>query len=428
MKNKRMAALAVAAVSALALAGCAPGQGASSATSADKVTLTVWSWQAVSSKDWEKIFDVYEKEHPNVTIRFEGFQATEYNQLLATGLEGHDGPDVAMVRAYGGVQPAIAAGQLVPIGDKIDGLDKIDPTVLQAATGREDGKVYGVPFALQTLQMFYNKTMFDKMGLHEPKTWNDFISLNDKIKGAGVTPMALGAREDWVLPIFADIMGSSRYGGSTFEKEVLDGSKDFTDPDYVASLGIVNDMRKYLDKDVMAIGTADASLQFTSGKAAQFPGGSYDLKTLQESAPDTKFGVYQVPLPPHSVLKKPVTPAYADGSFGINKASKHQKQSLELLKWMDTKEFGQLVSDNLGQFSPLKGVTYDKNPLVQEMWDLYKGSPAPYMLLVNFRYGDPSGTTVLGLNIQKMFLGQSTPEKVATTLQDGISAWFTPAK
>ena len=158
----------------------------------------------------------------------------------------------------------IQANQLVEIGDKIDGLDAIDPTVLRAAEGREDGKVYGVPFAYQTLQMFYNKTMFDKLGLEEPTTWDEFIDLQESLLKEGVTPMAVGAREDWVLPIFADIIGSTRYGGAEFEKAVLDGSTTFESDDYVASLQLVADMRKYLDPNVNAIAVADASLQFLS--------------------------------------------------------------------------------------------------------------------------------------------------------------------
>ena len=78
------------------------------------------------------------------------------------------------------------------------------------------------------------------------------------------------------------------------------------------------------------------------------------------------------------------------------------------------------------QFSPLPGVTYS-DPLLQEMNDLYLESSSPYLLLVDFRYGDPTGTAVLGPDIQAMFLGQKTPEQLAQDLQAGVSTWFTPA-
>ncbi|MBC7590958.1 MAG: extracellular solute-binding protein [Salinibacterium sp.] len=427
MKKQHITALAAFAAGAMVLAGCAPSGPAADEQAGDEVTLTVWSWQAQMTNDWERVFDIYEESHPGVTVQFEGYAPTEYNQILATGLEGTGGPDVAMLRSYGGLQNLIVADQLVPITDEIDGLDQIDATVLQGATGKEDGEIYGVPFATQTLQMLYNKTMFDDMGLEEPTTWKEFIRLQDDLVEAGVTPMALAAREDWVLPIFTDIIGSAHYGGSEFEAQVLSGEKDFLAPEFVGALDAVSEMRQYLDPNVMAIGSADATIQFTSGQAAQWPGGSYDLKNFEDTAPDTEFGVYQVPVSPDSVLDRPVTPAYADGSFGINAASENQEASLELLQWMTTPEYGQAIADEIGQFSALPDVTYS-NPLMQEMQDLYNEGPAPYLLLVNFRYGDPSGTVVLGTNIQKMFLGESTPEQVATALQTGISAWFTPGE
>jgi raffinose/stachyose/melibiose transport system substrate-binding protein len=432
MKTRKHVLLAGLAVGALTLSACVPSSSSSSsggdggtAAPGEEVTLKVWSWQASTAPAWERIFDVYEDENPGITIEFEGFQPTEYNQILATGLEGSDGPDVPMLRAYGGVQSAIRAGQLVPIDDDVEGLDQFDPTVLRAAQGQDDGKTYGVPFAFQTLQMFYNKTMFDEMGLEEPTTWDEFVELQETLVAEGVTPMALGAREDWVLPIFHDIVGSARYGGTEFEKAVLAGEKDFTDPDYVASLEVVEQMREYLDPNVTAIAVADASLQFTSGQAAQWPGGSFDLPTFEKGAPDTEWGVYQVPPPPGSVSKKAVTPAYADGSFGINKESEHQEEALALLNWMATPEFGQLFADEAEQFSALPGVEYS-NPLMQEMNELYADGPSSYLLLVNFRYGDPTGTGVLGPDIQSLFLGQKTPQDLATNLQTGVSTWFTP--
>ncbi|WOF22378.1 extracellular solute-binding protein [Microbacterium betulae] len=417
----RLAISAGVLIAGVVIAGCAP-----SSSGDDEITLTIWSWQASSTPKWDAVFDVYEESHPGVTIEFEGYQPTEYNQILATGLEGSDGPDIAMLRAYGGAQSAIQAEQIVPIDDVVDGLDQFDPTVLRAAQGIEGGATYGVPFAYQTMQMFYNKTLFDDLGLEEPTTWDEFIALQDTLVEEGVTPMALGAREDWVLPMFADIVGSARYGGADFEERVLSGETDFTDPDYVASLQIVQDLQQYFDKDVNAIAVADATLQFTTGQAAQWPGGSFDLPTFQDSAPDTEWGVYEVPPPPGSVLDHAVTPGYADGSFGINASSDQQEEATELLNWMTTAEFGQLVADEVEQFSALPGVEYS-DALMREMNEQYTANPAPYLLLVDFRYGDPTGTAVLGPDIQAMFLGQKTPEQLAEDLQSGISTWFTPS-
>lgn len=427
MKQRSLAVGAIALSSALLLSACAPSasSGGSADPSAEEVTLTVWSWRTEDIEKYNKIFDVYEEAHPGVTVEFEAFQNTEYNQILTTGLAGSDGPDIPMVRAYGQLQPNIEAGQLESIDGKVEGLDAIAPSVLAGAKGKEDGKTYAVPLATQTLQMFYNKGIFEEHGLEVPTTWDEFIALNTELKDAGITPMALGAKDAWILPIFADIVGSARYGGTDFEAAVLDGSKDFTDADYVASLQVVSDMQEFMVPDVVGVSYADSQIQFTSGQAAQFPGGSFEIATFTTQAPDMEIGSYQVPLPPQAVSDTPVSPAYADGNFAINSKSKNKDAAFELLNWMATAEFGQLVADELNQFSAIPGVDY-ADPVMKEAWSNYQDGPASYLLLVNFRYGEPQGTAVLGEQIQKMFMGDADPTSAATALQTGVSQWFTP--
>ncbi|MCM3657985.1 extracellular solute-binding protein [Agromyces mediolanus] len=428
MRRRILASAALLAGSALLLSACAPsGSSGGEQASGDDVTLKVWSWRTEDVEAYNTIFDVFEEENPGITVEFEAFQNTEYNQILTTGLAGSDGPDVPMVRAYGQLQPNIEAGQLEPIDGDVDGLDAIAPSVIAGAKGKADGKTYAVPLATQTLQMFYNKQIFKDQGLDVPTTWAEFIDVQEKLLAAGITPMALGAKDDWILPIFADIVGSARYGGSEFEQKVLSGETDFNDPDYVASLGIITELQKYLTPDVVGVSYTDSQIQFTSGQAAQFPGGSFEIATFRNQAPDLEFGSYQVPVPDGAVLDAPVSPAYADGNFAINAKSKNKEAALELLNWLATPEFGQLVADELNQFSAIPGVEYE-DAVMKEAWANAEAGQAPYLLLVDFRYGEPLGTAVLGAEVQKMFLGQVDAAGAAAALQTGISQWFTPGE
>lgn len=429
--RKRLSALGLLGVSALVLAGCAPATQETTQTSqpettvtAEPVTLTLWSWRTEDVEKYNTIFDVYEAQNPGVTIEFEAFLNTEYNQFLATGLEGSDGPDLAMVRAYGGVQALIEAGQLLPIDGVVD-VSNVEQSLLAAATGRSDGQLYGVPFATQTLQVFYNKGIFDELGVTEPTTWNEFVALNDAIAAGGYTPMALGAKDSWMLPIFHEIVGAARFGGPEFRADLLAGTKDFTDPDYVASIDIVNQMTKYMVDDVIGVGYADSQIQFTSGLAAQFPGGSFELGNFATQAPDMELGVYLVPPPPGSVSSKPLSAGWGDGSFAINAKSPNQEAALKLLNWLASPEFGQLFVDEVKQFSVIKGLTYS-DPLMKEMNELFLSGPSSYINLVDMRYGDPSGSVLIGEGIQSMFLGDLGAGGVADKLQTGIATWFVP--
>lgn len=425
IRNIRAVAAAVA-VSAL-VGACAPStSGGSDAQGDSSTTLTVWSWRTEDVAAYEKIFDAYESKHPGVTVEFKPYKNTEYNTILATGLAEKGGPDVAQLRAYGGLQPLVEAGQLEPLDGVVDGLDAFPDQVLEGAKGRSDGKVYGVPFALQTLQIFYNKAIFDEHGIAVPTTWDELMSAAKKLDKAGVTPFATTGKDTWMLPIVHDIFGAARYGGAEFEQAVLSGEKDFTDPDYVASLEVVQEVARYFPEDVAGVPYTDAQSLFTSGKAAMYPGGSFELGFFQAQAPDMEIGQFSAPPAPGSPAAESVVPGFVDGSYGVNTRSTNKKAATELVEWMATEEFGQLFADELKQISPVPGVV-PSDEMVAEMASAFQERPAPYLLLVDFRYGTPSGTDLLGVGMQKMLLGKAAPKQVAADLQKGVEQWFEPS-
>ncbi len=413
------------------LAACAPS---SSSVGADgdapagepgeEATVTVWSWRTEDVAAYNRIFDAFTEEHPNITVEFEAFKNTEYNQLLSTGLAGQGGPDVAQLRAYGQLQPLVEGGNLMPLDD-VEGLDEFDPNVLTGATGKSDGKVYGVPFAVQTLQVYYNKHIFSEHDVEPPTTWEEMLDVAQTLKDAGVTPFSVGAKDAWTLPMLADTVGSARYGGAEFEQAVLSGEKQFTDPDYVASLALLPQLQPYMPDDVVGVPYTDAQVLFTSGQAAMFPGGSFELGFFQKQNPDLDLGVFQVPPPPGAVVTEPVTPGWADGSFGVSAKTDVPDAAKELVAWMATEEFGQMFTDELVQLSAVPGVT-PSDPLLEEMAANYEANPAPYMMLVDFRYGQPLGTDLVGTGVQEMLLGSKDPQTVAADVQTGLSAWFSP--
>jgi raffinose/stachyose/melibiose transport system substrate-binding protein len=406
---------------------CSPSSSGSSSTGDDgKVTLTVWSWRVEDEAAYTKIFDAYEKAHPNVTVDFKAFKATEYNKILATGLAGSSGPDVPQVRSYGQLQGTVASKSLLPLDGKVD-LSGWDENVVASAKGKEDGKTYSVPLARQTVQMFYNQGLFEKNGIAAPTTWAEFVAANDKLMAAGVTPIAIGAKDDWTLPIVHEVLAAPRFGGKAFQSEVLSGQKSFTDPDWVGSVQVVADLEKYMPKNATGVAQTDAQTLFSAEKAAMIPGGSFDLSVFQKANPAMKIGIFQVPPAPGSPSGSAATTAgWADGNFGVSAKSKHPTEATELVKWMTTKEFGQMVTDDIRQISAVPGVE-PTDPLLKQMSENYTKSGSPYLLLTDFRYGSPTGTDLLGKGLQELLLGTKDAAAVSQDLETGVKTWFKPS-
>ena len=400
--------------------------GASEAGGDLEADLTVWSWRTEDQAGYERIFDAFEQAHPGITVEFVPHVNTEYNTILATGLTEEGGPDVMQLRAYGALQPLIESGDVLALDDEVPELDTFEDEVLEGARGVEDGRVYGVPFGVQTSQMFYNRDIFEQHGLSEPQTWDDFIAILDTLAGTDVIPMAVTGADTWMLPIVHEVLASTRYGGDDFRDRVLRGEAQFTDEDYVASLAVVEDMAKYFPDDVVGVTYTDAQVLFTSGQAAMFPGGSFEVGFFSDQAPDLDMGVFRVPAPPGSPDPDALdVPSWMDGSYGVNPDSPDREAAIELVRWMGTQEFGQMFTDELRQISAVPGVT-PQDPTLARIVELYKETPDTYQLLVDFRYGEPTGTDLFEAGMQEVLLGDTTPAQAAEQLQAGVEQWFEP--
>jgi raffinose/stachyose/melibiose transport system substrate-binding protein len=424
MKMRVRNGFAILAVAAMVAASAACTAAGSSDSGGD-VTLSVWSWRPEDAAVYRQIFAKYHASHPHVQVDFKPYKSTEYNTILSTGLTQAGGPDVMQLRSYGGLQPLIASGGLVPLDGKVAGLSNFDTTALDGTRGKKDGKVYGVPLEMSTFQIYYNSDIFAKYHLQPPTTWDQMIADAKTLKANGITPFAAAGKDTWLLPLYNDAFAATRYGGPAFEKKVLAGQAKFTDPDYVAALDVLNQLKPYFPKEQMGLGETDVQTLFATGKAAMIPEGSFALAPLKAINPKLNLGAFNAPPAPGALVDKPLQVGWVDAAYGLNAKSAHQKEALDLLQWMTSDEFGHLVADNLKQVSLIKGVQ-SSDPLLGQMVQSYRTDPTPYLMLVDFRYGTPLGSDLQAAGLQKMLLGQQTAAQVAADIQNGVSQWFKP--
>ncbi len=385
--------------------------------------LSMWSWRTEDVDAYNEILAAYTAENPDLTVNFEAFLNTEYNTLVSTSLQAGDAGDVVQTRSYGGVKSWIDGGYLEPL-DGRESLANYDAGVLDAVRSQENDQVYGVPFALQTLQMFYNKAIFAELGLSEPTTWDEFIALNDALLAAGYIPMATTAKDAWMLPILHSVVGAGSYGGDAFMEGVLSGEATFEDPAFVESIQAVKDLQTYFPPDVTAVSYTDSQTLFTTEMAAMFPGGSWEGAYFAGQNPDLELGVFAVPA---KGTDAQLSSWFVDGAWAVSTSADDKEAALAFVDWLGSPAFGQLFTDRLAQISPIAGVT-PTDPLLQEIVSLYDEAATPYLLLVHFRYGTPSGTDVIGEDMQRLFLDDMSAEEVAADLQSQLSSWFTPGQ
>ncbi len=414
---KKILGVATVVVLGVSLVACGSSSGGGGS---DDDVLTVWGWRV--DEPWVKLMESYTAD--GVTVEYKSFKADEYNQILQTGLGGSSGPDIVMLRSYGGLETLVAGGAVASLPDDFAGLANIPENLVDGVRSTSDGKVYGVPFQSVTANVIYNKTLLDSLGLEEPTKWDEFIALNDALVAADVTPMAAGALDSWILPIYRDLFGAAAYGGPTLAAEILDGTTDFEDERYTAANQTLLDLTEYFPRGFEGINYTDANALFASGEAALYPGGIWELTNFKNDMPDVELGVFTVP-PVEGTQGYAM--GYLDGAIGMAEGLEGQKleAATAYLEWIGSEEFGQGIADDLLSIPAVSGVV-PADPLLAKAAEAFEASPTPYLTYVNFDFGTPTGTSLEYAALQNMVIGQIEPSQVGVEVQTGISQWFEP--
>lgn len=422
--SKWIAVGLTASLAVLGLVGC--GTKETDKGNVDKketVKLVMTSWRVEDTKQYEKLIEAFKKENPGIDIEFKPQKATEYDTILDTSLKGGQAADIIQLRPYMGAAKIADAGYLEPL-DAVKGLSNIDPSLLDAAKG-SDGKVYGVPLSTNSTQIYYNKKLFEKAGVSVPKTWDELIQASKTLKEKKIIPFALGSKDGWILSLTHATIGPEVYGGKEFVAKLLKGETNFKDPKFIASIKRFDDLKSFFPDNFTGLSATDAQALFFTEQAAMYIGGSWDLQVIRDKNKNLDFDFF--PVPPQSSGGKATLTTWVDGSYGVNKNSKHKSEAMKFMEFMTTKEFGQVFTDSFGRVSAVRGVS-PQDPMVKKMAELTESNGTPYMILIYFAQGNPSTKKVFENELQGMFLNQATPEQVAQKVQESADSWFKPKK
>ncbi len=171
-------------------AAFASGGGESTAAAAQAATLKV---NYEGDPVYQPLFDAFMKKYPNIKIEANvaGIDVIDSGQLKLA-LQAGTGPDLMQIDAAPARMGMLAnAGLLFALDDYYSKLNwKFADWTVRSVT--YDGKRYGIPLEVDLIGVNYNKKTYAKLGLGEPKTYEEYISTLKKIKDSGTIPLTLG--------------------------------------------------------------------------------------------------------------------------------------------------------------------------------------------------------------------------------------------
>lgn len=388
MKRKWIALLMTSIMTVTLAAGCGSKESEEkTAENADgQVTLRVLSTMEICGQE---TMDLFMEENPDIKIDFTYVPATDYSAKFSAMASSDEIPDVFWTQA-GYYTDQIKDGLLMNLEDALESdayegdmswRETYDAQLIEnledmavMATGDENDCDYGVPFALTTTAVLYDKAIYDELGLEVPTTWEEFINNCEVLKNAGYTAIAQQNNScvDWWPRLFWDqyCREEMEEEGKNFE----DGSMTFQSESVRQGMEAYKELwdSGYLPENAMTADLQAVQQMFIQGKLAQILITPSKIEYIMENAPDNmELATYTFPgiadLPARSL-------GGSSNIWAINAETEYPDEALEFLKFVTSRTNYNTNPILRYTVSGLKGV--EKEPEVQEVLEAFEAASA----------------------------------------------------
>lgn len=431
--KKRLTALALAALmTAGCLSGCGGGgettdEGASTESTGEEIVINYPTFQCgvnTASPVVDQLIEEFNAEYAGkYRIQKEDVPGdANYVDKIKVQLGTGDLPPVVYGGGYNLLDLALAKDVVVDLTSYVEADPEWKALYSDVAltTNSRDGKIYASSSEGSLVGYFYNKDLFEKAGIAEPaKTWDEFWEQCDKLKAAGITPLALDTADSaWVTSLWAGAMiATSGDEGYEFMKQM--NPIDYNNqPTIDAFTNVQKMLQEYTTLDAIGGKYEHAANNFLSGQAAMIANGPWMIGDFSDETKTTadfadKVGVaifpgnfvYDAPIQGYFVTKQD-DPALEEAAVEMVKffTSAHAQQvALEVQ--------GMVPASSTVEITETAKQNY---PLLVEFLDLTEGATVRTDNLQATMY--PNLLDVVSQDLPLLASGEMTPTEFCQTL------------
>ena len=394
MKNRRAIILFVLLLAALPLLGLR----CKSPVTAEPVKLTYWR-VFYDPHSMSEIIAAYKKNHPKVFLELKKIRYEEYEQLFLEALAEDRGPDIFSVHnswigKYQSKITPLPKTVTLPF-QSIQGTFKKEvvtelktiPTITSAGVrknfldvvasdvirnvkiegNKTEEQILGLPLAVDTLVLFYNKDILNAAGVAtEPKNWDEFlrdvtrITKFDEQGNIIVAGASLGTANN--IPRFNDILSvlmmqngavmTDANNYATFHL-VPPTSADKSYRPGIEALHFYTDFAS-ANKQAYTWNASmpDAMEEFITGKTAFFLGYAYQIPVIKSRAPQLRWAI--APLPQVNAEHKANVANYWVET--VSKKTKHADEAWDFIQFAASAEQAEKYLNKTGKPTALRAL------------------------------------------------------------------------
>jgi raffinose/stachyose/melibiose transport system substrate-binding protein len=233
------------------------------------------------------------KEMPNVELELE-VQAQDDGQKLKTYAATGNLPDIYQA-GTDIISTFKKSGNILELdqyADLYDFKSKMYPSTMNTLIS-EDDHIYAYPYAgNEFMLLYYNKELFEQNNVKVPTTYDELMTAVQTFTQAGITPLALFAKEKWPTVALYDVFATRVEPQGILKLQ--SGEASPSDPAYkqaaeqiynLVQAGLLPDGATNLNFD-------QAASLFYEGKAAMFLNGQWEIATSTEKLGDKVDWMY----------------------------------------------------------------------------------------------------------------------------------------
>jgi len=284
---------------------------------------------------------------------------------------------------------------------------------------------YAVPYEFFAIQLFYNKALFEQIGVEPPKTIEEFESVSDRFLEEGIIPMALGEKDKWRAGHLFACLLNKRLGAEQ-NYALANRTAKYNDSDMMEIYELIDEwsQKGYFGENPVSTDHTAEKAMFHNGQTAMHMNGSWYVTEALESENADNISVVSFPYFADFPEHEKIGMGGAGGAFAISTTASPEQQAaaIELLKYVTNKEaFESYAKVQNGGVFPMP---IEQDPeTTPPLWIEYAETVSSGEFYAEVYSYDPLNTMLDKVRdeLQGMFVGQS-PEDTANNIQAEIDS------
>ncbi|GBG06743.1 ABC transporter substrate-binding protein [Paenibacillus agaridevorans] len=333
----------------------------------------------------ETTIDAFTTANPHITVKnISETTSDSYLDWLKTKDAVGEFPDLVEMRD---TKVFADAGKLAELPEGLHSLFTFLPEY--------DGKKYNAPLTGNAPNgIIYSKKAYADAGITElPKTYDEFIAIQDKLLDSGISPIVAGGKDIFHMGFWVNyfLINNVYKEDPDWNSKRTAKTASFTDAPMVQAISDYKELfTKYVDKGWLSTGDNQTASMLVTGKAAQLYSGPWMFGQITEADPSFEYGFYALPGKDGSVIVNglPTLAGWSLSAEAAKDADKVEAISAFIKFFFDPAKYSPYLATVNGIPTTAAEVTYETNEHMQEVLRLMADSSVEKSMMINQWFGE----------------------------------------